>query len=282
MAYKASENDLIAYLYGELEGKEKDMLEQYLLENAEARLALEKLRDVRAVMTHVRDKEVIAPPLFLGDNSQRRFYEAPYFKTIMTIAASLLIIMLAARIADLEIGYSDNELRIGFGRPHRALQTLNEKGLLTPDEVQQMINTTLSQNNTDMQKSWAASQKQLDASVSKNLAASSVKIDRLVRESSAASQDQIRQFVSGIQAENAALVKNYFQLSATEQKEYIEGLLVDFAKYLQQQRNDDLQVVQTKLKSLEQNTDVFKQETEQILTSIISSVGNKNSLGVRN
>ena len=112
--------------------------------------------------------------------------------------------------------------------------------------------------------------------------ASSTKIDNLLKESSAASQAQIREFVAGIQTENVKLVKNYFQLSSTEQKQYIEGLLVDFAKYLQQQRNDDLQVVQTQLKSLEQNTDIFKQETEQILTSIISTVGNNNSTGTKN
>jgi len=282
MAYKASENDLMAYLYGELEGKEKEMLEQYLLENAEARLELQKLKDVRFLMTHVGDKEVIAPPLFLGDNPQRQFYQAPYFKTIMTIAASLLVIMVAAKIFDLEVGYSHNELRIGFGQSRKVTQPLTAEAILTPGQVQEMINSSLHQNNTDMQENWAISQKQLDSSISNNLAISSAKIDHLVRQSSAASQDQIRQFVSRMQAENVALVKNYFQLSATEQKEYIEGLLVDFAKYLQQERNDDLQVVQTQLKSLEQNTDVFKQETEQILTSIISSVGNKNSRGAIN
>jgi hypothetical protein len=70
------------------------------------------------------------------------------------------------------------------------------------------------------------------------------------------------------------LVKNYFQLTATEQKDYIENLLVDFSKYLQQQRTNDLQVVQTRLNTLEQNTGVFQQETEQILSSIITTVGN--------
>ena len=78
------------------------------------------------------------------------------------------------------------------------------------------------------------------------------------------------------------MVKSYFQLNSTEQKQYVEGLLVDFSKYLQQQRNDDLQVVQTQLKSLQQNTDIFKQETEQILTSIISTVGTNKPSGTMN
>lgn len=142
-----------------------------------------------------------------------------------------------------------------------------------------MINASVERNNQSMQASFKETQSQLDASVNKSLALNSAKIDKLVREASVASQDQIREFVSGLQTENLQLVKNYFKLSADEQKQYIESMLVDFSKYLQQQRNDDLQLVQTRLNKLEQNTDVFKQETEQILTSIISTVGNKNTVG---
>ena len=118
---------------------------------------------------------------------------------------------------------------------------------LSSEEVQAMINSSLDKNNLAMQSSWKETQQQLDASITKNLAQNSNKIDKLVKDASAASQDQIRQFVSGMQTENLQLVKNYFKLSADEQKQYIESLLVDFSKYLQQQRNDDLQLVQTRL-----------------------------------
>ena len=98
MGYKATEHDLMAYLYGELEGKEKEMLEQYLLENAEARLELEKLKQLRHALGNVKDKEVIAPPIFVGDSRSSFIWNAPYFKTIVSIAASLLIGMEIAKI----------------------------------------------------------------------------------------------------------------------------------------------------------------------------------------
>jgi cob(I)alamin adenosyltransferase len=72
-------------------------------------------------------------------------------------------------------------------------------------------------------------------------------------------------------------VKDYFQLTANDQKKYIENLLVDFAKYLQQQRTDDLKIVQSRLNNIEQNNDQFKQETEQILSSIITNGSVPNS-----
>ena len=68
-------------------------------------------------------------------------------------------------------------------------------------------------------------------------------------------------------------MKDYFQLTSTEQKKYMENFLVDFAKYWQQQRNNDLQLIQTRMSSLEQDTDLFRQETEQIFSSIIPQLG---------
>jgi hypothetical protein len=287
MSYKPSENDLMAYLYGELEGAEKEAFDQYLFEHPETRFELERLQQMRTMLGQVKDKEVIAPPIFVGENKSRFLWNAPYFKTIVSIAASLLLVILAGRLSGMRIHYQDSELRISFGGSQAAQVKPEERthpsvAALSAEEVQAMINASLNENNLAMQSSWKETQEHLDASISKSLALNSGKIDKLVREASAASQDQVRQFVSGMQTENLQLVKNYFKLSSDEQKQYIESLLVDFSKYLQQQRNDDLQLVQTRLNSLEKNTNVFKQETEQILTSIITTVGNNNSIGTTN
>ena len=287
MSYKPDENDLMAYLYGELEGSEKEAMDKYLFEHPEARIELERLQQMRAMLGHVKDKEVIAPPIFVGESKQRFIWNAPYLKTIVSIAASLLLIILAGKLAGMKIQYQESALRISFGGDQvvngNATQTTTPAiSSVTPEEVQAMINASLDKNNLAMQSSWKETQQQLDASITKSLAQNSNKIDKLVKDASTASQDQIRQFVSGMQTENLQLVKNYFKLSSDEQKQYIESLLVDFSKYLQQQRNDDLQVVQTRLNSIEKNTDVFKQETEQILSSIITTVGTKNSIGTTN
>src|ERR1700752_412734 len=154
MAYKASEQDLMAYLYGELEGKEKELVEQYLLENADARLELEKLKQLRHALGQIKDKEVIAPPIFVGDSRPPVIWNAPYFKTVISIAATLLLIMLVGKISGLQIGYSGNELRISFGQtaePRNAVPVTPAQSL-TSNEVQNMINTSLQQNNVAMQE----------------------------------------------------------------------------------------------------------------------------------
>ncbi|NBP68644.1 MAG: hypothetical protein EBU52_07845, partial [Cytophagia bacterium] len=84
---------------------------------------------------------------------------------------------------------------------------------------------------------------------------------------------QIAAYVASIQTENMRMMQDYMKLTSTEQKDYMENLLVDFSKYLQQQRNDDLRLLQTKITDVEQNSNLFKAETEQILTSLISNSG---------
>jgi len=277
MSYKPDQNDWMAYLYNEMEGAEKEKMEHYLLANPDARKELEQYQQLRTLMGVVEDKEVIAPPIVVSEGKQRFIWNSPYLKTIVSIAASLLIIMLVGRFTGTQVSLNDNEFKISFGAP--AVKTMPEPVKevdttpeLTSLQVQEMINASLNENNMAIQASWKETQRKFDASIRNNLASNSSQIDKLVREASTASQDQIRQFVSTVQAENSQMVKSYFQLSSTEQKKYIESLLVDFAKYLQQQREDDLQIVQSRLNTIEQNTDVFKQETEQILSSIINTV----------
>lgn len=284
MSYKPNEQDIIAYLYGELESPRKEEVERYMLEHPEARAEVERLQRMRSLLGNIKDKEVIAPPIVVGDNHKSlAFWNAPYFKTVVSIAASLVILIMVAKAAGLKIQYQRQELKIAFGDVTSPAEVAAPNvAALSSEQVQAMINESLNRNNLAMQSSWKETQQKLDESVSRSLAVNSGKIDKLVREASIASQDQIREFVAGIQTENLQLVKNYFKLSADEQKQYIESMLVDFSKYLQQQRNDDLQLVQTRLNSLEKNTNVLKQETEQILTSIITTVGKNNSIGAAN
>src|SRR5690349_5330970 len=100
MSYKPDESVLMAYLYDELSGEEKVMVEKYLQENPAAMKELESFQHLRKMLTAVSDKEVIAPPIVMEDTKQRFFWNAPYFKTITAIAASLLLLMIAGKVLD--------------------------------------------------------------------------------------------------------------------------------------------------------------------------------------
>ncbi|WKZ60837.1 MAG: hypothetical protein QY309_04990 [Cyclobacteriaceae bacterium] len=283
MNYRPDEALLISYLYGELQGEEKRQVERYLAEHPEALKDVESLAFVRKTLTNIPDKEVIAPPIVFDDHKTRYFWNTPFGRSLMGIAASLTLILLVGKLTGLNASYTDNTFTIRFGEPKELPVTETVQPGLSAYAVQEMIDQSLTRNNDQLQAQWTETQKKLDQSIRTNLASrSDADFNKLVQRVSAASEDQIQQFALTLQAENASMIKDYLTLNSTDQRKYMEELLIDFAKYLEQQHRNDLQVLQARLNSIEQNTDLFKHETEQILTSIISSVDNTNSLVTKN
>jgi len=273
MSYKPDESTLIAYLYDELDAKEAEKVQDYLDQNPEVVKKLQGFNEARNILSHANDQEVIAPPIFMDHAHASRFWQNSYFKTVMSIAASILFLLVAARLIGPEISYSGEELRISFNRDKQIekpiAQTITPS--ISPVEVQDMINASLVKNNELVSSEWENNNKKLQASLKNSLTNNSEKIDELMKVASQASQEQVRTFVASLQQDNLQLMKDYMQLSAKDQKVYVESLLVDFSKYLQEQRKQDLMLFQTRMSSIEKNTDQFKQETEQILANIISN-----------
>ncbi|HRG09440.1 MAG TPA: hypothetical protein PLJ08_12780 [Cyclobacteriaceae bacterium] len=269
MNYKPDEGTLMAYLYGELDATETEKVEQYLQQHPQMREQLQQMNNVRKALSSLNDVEVIAPPVFVEHEQHSiPFWKAGYFKITMGIAASFLFLLVAARLIGPEVTYSNGELRISF---NDAPQNPIAEQSLTANEVQQMINTSLVKNNETIATNWEASNQKIQETLNKNLTTNSARIDKLISVASLASQDQVRTFVSGLQEENLKLMQDYFKLSSKDQQVYVENLLVDFTKYLNEQRKQDLILFQARLNNMEKNTDQFKQETEQILASIISN-----------
>lgn len=254
---------LMAYLYGELNETEKQKLENYFELHPEELAKLKSLSDTRRVLLHVRDKEVIAPPVFVDEPGTVPLWRSSYVRFAVGMAASILFVLVAGKLLGPEINYSQGELRISFGKKPETVQP----NKLTEQKVNELIEASLAKNNeqqatvrTEEQKKWMQSVTDFN----------SKKINALAITASQASKDQVQAFVSGLQQENLKLIKDYLQLSSADQKNYMENLLADFSGYLQEQRKQDLQFVQAKMNYLEKDNNQFKQETEQLLTGLIS------------
>jgi hypothetical protein len=270
MNYKPDEGMLIAYLYGELTATEAEKVQLYLQQHPEELKKLQGLGELRTLISNIQDQEVIAPPIFMDDANVKPLWQSNYFKTVMSIAASLLFLMVAGKFLGTEISYSNGELAINFGGKKEPVKEIVQPSL-TEEKVKEMIQNSLASNNEVITANWTEDQKRLSQSIRQNLDQNSKKIDALMKGAADASQAQVRGFVASLQNENLKLMKDYFQLSTADQKKYTEGLLVDFSEYLKEQRRQDLMILQTRVNSIEKNTDQFKQETEQILASIIST-----------
>lgn len=277
MKYKPDESTLISWMYGELQAEEKAQVEEYLNANPGELKRMRELQSVQEIMGKVSDKEVIAPPIVLDEANVIPLWRSTWFRAVVSIAASFLLIIVAGRLSGTEVSYSSGELRISFSGQKNVPLTVPTERSLTEAQVQEMIAASLKQNDEMIDERFSANQKQLDAVVKKSLASQTNRLDELVRQVSLASETQVRAFVSDMRDENLQLMNDYLQLSSAEQKTYVENLLVDFSKWQQEQRNQDLVLFQTRVNNIEQNTNILKQETEQILASIISNSGvNRN------
>lgn len=256
MSNRPDESILISWLYGELDEVEKAKVEKYFQENPSELKKWQQLKDVTNIMGNIQDKEVIAPPIFMDDDVKVvPFWKSNSFKTVMSIAASFLVLIVAARLVGTQASYSNGQLMISFGKP-----AVVEPQGLTAQQVQLMIDQSVSQNQDD-----------LNQAIRNTLASNTAQINDLVKQAANASKADISNFVSTLQRENLAQLQGYLQLSATDQRKYTDNLIVEFSKYLQEQRSSDLNMMQTRFSRLEQNTDELKNETEQILASIISN-----------
>jgi len=115
MSYKPDESTLIAYLYGELNEKETQKLEGYFQQHPEELTKLRELGEVRDLMSHAQDKEVIAPPVFVDDTNIRPLWKSSSIRFAVGMAASILFLLVAGKLLGPEINYSKGELRISFG-----------------------------------------------------------------------------------------------------------------------------------------------------------------------
>jgi len=266
MKYKPDESILISWLYGELDEAEKAKVEKYFQENPDELKKIQQLGGVKDIMNNIQEKEVIAPPLFMDDDVKVvPIWRTNSFRTIVTIAASFLLIIVVGRLLNTEVSYSNGELRMSFGK--RVTETSTG---LTAMQVQQMIDESNSRNQQAFDEKLVASRAELDGKI-RAVMSSTSSTEKMVKQLSTASKDEIRSFVATLQKESLTQVQDYLQLSAADQRKYTDNLIVEFSKYLQEQRNQDLNMFQTRFSKLEQNTDELKTETEQILASIVSS-----------
>src|SRR5690349_13936312 len=105
MSYRPDEKDFMAYLYNEMEGHEKEKFERYLLENPEAQKELSSMQRLSTMMGAVKDKEVIAPPIVIGDVNRRFDWNTPYLKTILSMAAAVTLIILVGKFAGIQASF---------------------------------------------------------------------------------------------------------------------------------------------------------------------------------
>jgi hypothetical protein len=83
---------------------------------------------------------------------------------------------------------------------------------------------------------------------------------------------QVEMIINQVQAENAELVADIVEAAQEQQELQFQQTLANFASYLDDQRNNDLQLIDYSLSSLEETTYNRFVQTDQVLGEIIQTV----------
>ena len=114
---------------------------------------------------------------------------------------------------------------------------------LSPQQVQLLIDASLTQNNKTMQASLSESPKQVERGAQQNAALTSNPWTKSAKQPRPQRRRKFVSLWSGCVTRNSQPCKIIYGCHPTNQRQYIETLLVDFQSIYAKQRNSDLTVV---------------------------------------
>jgi len=255
MSYKVDESTLMAYLYGELSAEEHTKVEEYLYQHEEARKELEELKEARFLMGKLSDREIDVPKftfdqpekvVALGGSAHH------WWKYPLGIAASIALILCIGYLTSFQVTTDKNGTNIAFGDRETQEETF------TKDQVQTMINQALAENNKQINQRINDSQSSIAQQVSQT-------------NPSAVDQNLLNEYMARLRNFNRETLRSMLEESEQSQKTYTDQSLRDLAVFLDVQRQNDMNVIQTRLESFEDDAEFNQSRTNRILTNLIGS-----------
>lgn len=241
---------MMDYLYDELNPEERKAFEEEMAQNPELKEELEAFQSDKKMLGNWEDEEVSAPPFINIHKNSERNNSQTGLKWFLSIAASLLILMVAAKFTGLEISNQKGEFRIAFG------QEINTDQQAGKAEIEQMVNTAL-----------ANYEQKLDAERKED----KQELESYLTQQSKQNKQLINNYLTGLQENNVEMMQAYWQKSNEQQQVYTENLLTNFAEYIDQQRKEDMDYLFAKMELMESDKDLFKIETGQLINSLASN-----------
>ena len=252
MSYKPDESTLVAYLYNELNAEERARVEAYLTAHPEAKKELKEISEMRKLMGKWQDSEVNEPTFVFEDKKvvmlSRDNWMTGLMKSSLGIAASIALIMVFAYFTNLSVVKNDMRIQISFGEKKET--NTNATPTLSEENIKSWMAESVADNNAQL----VGKINDVEANITNDLG-----------------------YVLQLKDENKEILFDLMTSTENAQRQYVNEILADYSLYLEEQRQNDLQMIQTSFNSLKDNTEVSQIETNQILASIITTVNNQNN-----
>lgn len=276
MNYRPEKDELIAYLYGELSPEERTKVESYLSQNPTAQREIVEIQKTMKVLGKLPDAEVTAPT-FVFNRDQVVVVEPgvtsnSMVKVVMGIAASIILVLMVGYFTKFRITYTHQTLSIGYG------QAIPDTGQIhdAQENIDQLIAQAISKNNKEVFAKMNDMNDHFNTQLISQSKERESTINTLLEKTREINDGVIQRYVSQLQEDNRKVIENLFSLSSAQQQRAMDDVLRDFSNYLENQRQNDLRLIQANIIGLKDNTETNLQQTNQILASIITTVNNQN------
>jgi hypothetical protein len=272
MKFKPDEKMMVAYLYGELNQKERERVEYYLWKNPDYRLEYEKMVSLRKLLQQLPDKEV-QNPIIVGteERESRGLLNGHLFKRIASVAAVLLLLMVVGNLTDTRISLNKSGFTLAFDDPQPAYP-----GHLAsaPDreEINHMIMTALSQFKVHELDSLShTSLEKINELVGEN----ETRLNHKMEQSTLKSMERLESLYQELEGQHRKFLEDYLLMATDYQAEQTKALLNQFAHGLQQIREEDLVFIQSRINTIEDDKNLFQYETGKVLSELIYHTANQ-------
>jgi len=229
MSYKPTEEQLTAYLYGELSEDEMAQVKAYLDANPNEKLNLQQLNDTRVIFNELEDEEV-AFPIHIEASAGARS-EWQFWRPYVAVAASLLLLLGFSWASGLGISYNADGFNLGYQAVNEGLSEAEVTKMLE-DERERTIENMMSYINENNEQ-FDNQIKSINASIEQNNPS-------LIYEQ-----------------EKKELIDDMLELSDNLSEDYraiMRQLIVSFSNNIESQRIHDLQNIQAAFNELEDAT----------------------------
>lgn len=236
-------------------------MEQYLSEHQDARKEFDEMKEVLGIMGHANDREV-ETPLFSFTNPSKVIVNeksnGSWWKYPLGIAASLAFLMVVGYLTSFNISSESGQLRMAFGDQ----ESVREE-TFTREQVKEMISLALDENNRLVSQQIANTKEDLISQVNQ----APVEVD----------QQLLNNYIQRLRQYNAETMAGLLEESELQQRRYTDQVVQDLAIFLDLQRQDDMELIQARIEDISDDTERFSRQTDQILTSLLSTDETQNN-----
>lgn len=273
METRSDQELMMEYLYGEMSADEKEKFEKLLSKNSTLQQELNELQGTRNQIS-ISDKELVDPFMFSTGGSgsvwmATRIIGNGILKPAIGLAASISLVLLLGYFTNTSISTEDGYLSVSFGK------SAQENSYKDQYITQAQFDVLIDQMN-DSRSNFSSRLNGVENSVDTRFA-SFLTDDESIKQSNTQNTQQLTNFAIQLQQDNLNFLEQYMAQSNTNQQRLIEGLLVEFSEFLEEQREEDLRSIQYSLKTLKDNQELTTQETNLVLATILNKVNTQNN-----